>query len=111
MERIRKRRRPGNPMMQKGAPSINPLGVAAIPVEVKEAARAHTMAAIQTLVDCLNHPQGSFRVAAANSLLDRAWGKPKESLEIMDKPSRIQIIFEKDDEIPMQHMKTIEHQP
>jgi hypothetical protein len=49
---------------------------------VAQLARAHTEVAINALVEVCNdkaHPQ---RVAAANGLLDRGWGKPKESVDI-----------------------------
>lgn len=49
---------------------------------VAELARAHTATAIDTLVEVCNdkaHPQ---RVNAANALLDRGWGKPKETVDV-----------------------------
>lgn len=47
-------------------------------------ARAHTAEALATLVEVCN---GKFnepkdRVSAANAILDRGWGKPKESVDI-----------------------------
>jgi hypothetical protein len=45
-------------------------------VDVQELARAHTEAAIQTLVECLRDPR--LRVQAAALLLDRAWGKASQ---------------------------------
>ena len=51
---------------------------------VAELARAHTATAIETLVEVMsgkgNEPRD--RVAAANALLDRGWGKPKESVDL-----------------------------
>jgi hypothetical protein len=51
---------------------------------VAELARAHTADAIGTLVEvCNNTKELSFaRISAANALLDRGWGKPKESVDI-----------------------------
>jgi hypothetical protein len=51
---------------------------------VAELARAHTADAINTLVAvCNNQKELSFaRISAANALLDRGWGKPKESVDI-----------------------------
>lgn len=51
---------------------------------VAELARAHTKDAIDCLVEVLtgkgNEPRD--RIAAANALLDRGWGKPKESVDL-----------------------------
>lgn len=67
---------------QKGQ-SGNPGGKPAELAEVKALARKQTEASINTLVairDDLTAPKAA-RVAAANSLLDRAWGKPAQALE------------------------------
>ncbi len=63
--------------------SGNPSGRAKIPPEVKEAARAHTPLAIATLAEvCQSGSSDSARVSAAVALLDRAWGKPEQHVEI-----------------------------
>lgn len=51
---------------------------------VAQLARAHTAAAIKTLADLCNGASNEpkDRIAAANALLDRGWGKPKESLDL-----------------------------
>lgn len=43
-------------------------------------ARGHTEAALNCLVGIVNQPEAppAARVAAANSLLDRGWGKPAQ---------------------------------
>lgn len=51
---------------------------------VAELARAHTKEAIDCLVEVVT---GKFndardRIAAANALLDRGWGKPKETVDL-----------------------------
>lgn len=47
-------------------------------------ARAHTAEALATLVEVcngkMNEPRD--RVQAANAILDRGWGKPKESVDV-----------------------------
>jgi hypothetical protein len=50
---------------------------------VKEAARAHTLAAIETLARLMadESAPASVRVMAAVALLDRGWGKPTVSLD------------------------------
>jgi hypothetical protein len=51
--------------------------MASIPSEVRALAREHTAAAIFALVSIVNNDEAvpMARVQAANSLLDRAWGK------------------------------------
>jgi hypothetical protein len=54
-----------------------------IPPEVREMARAATPLAIATLREVCEHgDKDAARVAAAVALLDRAWGKPAQSLEL-----------------------------
>jgi hypothetical protein len=43
-----------------------------------QAARKASPAAIATLVRHLDHPDGRVAVTAANLLLERAWGRPRE---------------------------------
>lgn len=46
-------------------------------------ARAHTAEAIQALVECLKQKSDKkVRVVAAQALLDRAWGKPQQAVEL-----------------------------
>ena len=62
---------------QKGVP--NKIGA-----DVREAAQAFTEDAISTLAEIMrgaDHPAAA-RVSAANALLDRAHGKPKQATEI-----------------------------
>ena len=49
----------------------------AIKKDLRQLARTHTATAVKTLVGIMRSPkaQGSARIAAANSLLDRGWGK------------------------------------
>ena len=51
--------------------------------DVRDAARQHTMAAVETLKDVMLDPKAppSARVAAANSLLDRGHGKAVQHIE------------------------------
>lgn len=52
-----------------------------IPVEVRDAARAHTELAIATLAEiCTSADKDSARVSAAVALLDRGWGKPLQEV-------------------------------
>ena len=67
---------------QKGK-SGNPGGRPKIMADVREFARAHTVTALNTLVEIAENKKAppAARVAAANSLLDRGHGKPEAKLE------------------------------
>lgn len=54
-------------------------------IEVINLARKHTVKAIRTLVTILENGESEqARIAAANALLDRAWGKAPQSITIDD---------------------------
>ena len=67
-----------------GGPSANPGGRPALLEGVREAAKQHTPQAIETLASIMNDPAAppAARTAAATSLLDRAWGRPGQSLDM-----------------------------
>jgi hypothetical protein len=56
--------------------------VSKTPTQIKSLARAHTERAIQVLQGIMDQPSASdaARVSAANSLLDRGWGKPTQPI-------------------------------
>jgi hypothetical protein len=64
--------------------SGNPGGRPRVPEHVRVAARSLTFESIQTLADVMRDRSqtGSSRVAAANSLLDRAWGRPETTSHV-----------------------------
>ena len=65
--------RPG----ESGNPGGRPKGSA----EVRELARHHTVAAIEKLVAIMTAGQSEqAQLLAANSLLDRSWGKPTQPI-------------------------------
>src|SRR5678816_1784552 len=66
----------------KKGQSGNPGGRPKVVAEVKELARTHTGAAIETLVSIMSNPKAApaARVSAANSLLDRGYGKPPQHI-------------------------------
>ena len=47
-------------------------------VETLHLARKSSPAAMRTLINCLDNPDPRTAVVAANSILERAWGKPRE---------------------------------
>lgn len=51
--------------------------------DVIEAARAHTQDAIATLASITTNPEApeAARISAATALLDRGWGRPKQTIE------------------------------
>jgi hypothetical protein len=66
---------------QKGV-SGNPGGRPRRNAELTELARQHTAAALDALIKIAKTGKSeSARVAAASCLLDRGWGKPRQSLE------------------------------
>lgn len=56
--------------------------MAKTPTEIRSLARGHTEAAINCLAGIMNKTDApeSSRVAAANSLLDRGWGKAPQAI-------------------------------
>ena len=52
--------------------------------EVRELARQHTRAMIELLVSIAKDPNApnAARVAAAQVILDRAWGRPMQSVDL-----------------------------
>lgn len=69
----------GNPNWLPGT-SGNPGGRPKEAGEVKELARKHTKAAVETLVSMLNAENERTRVAAAEAILDRGWGRPAQAV-------------------------------
>lgn len=63
---------------QSGNPGGRPKAIA----RVREAAREHTETALDILLGIARDGQSeAARVSAANSILDRAWGKPAQPLD------------------------------
>lgn len=56
--------------------------MAKTPLLIKSLARAHTERAIQVLAGIMDNPNSgdAARVQAANSLIDRGWGKPAQAI-------------------------------
>ena len=76
--------RSGNP---KGAPKKTEVGI----LEVREFARAKSVEAIETIYRLLKSEDEKIALLAANSILDRALGKPAQAVEISgnkDRPLR-----------------------
>src|SRR5215470_4679459 len=58
--------------------------MAVAPTEIRTLARSYTKAAIKTLVGIMRQPKAppAARVLAANSLLDRGWGKAAQLVAV-----------------------------
>lgn len=56
--------------------------MAKTPTDIRSLARSHTETALKTLAGIMEQPDAppAARVAAANSLLDRGWGKPVQAI-------------------------------
>lgn len=57
--------------------------MAKAPAEIRSLARNHSRTALATLIGIMRQKNAppAARVAAANSILDRGWGKPELKLE------------------------------
>jgi hypothetical protein len=68
-----------------------------LPDSIRELARDHAVEAVEVLVHVLNDPTASARdrVSAANSILDRAFGKPTAHAEAAV-TSRFELMSEKE---------------
>lgn len=63
--------------------SGNPNGRPKMPEELREAFRANAPKALDTLIDVMeNGDRNSDRVRAAEIILDRAYGKPLQSVDV-----------------------------
>jgi hypothetical protein len=83
----------------KGTPATNPGGLSkaqrAALLDVREAAKEYTPAALKTLANIMNNEKAppSARVQAAALLLDRAWGKPMQPVSgDSDTPLVVEIV-------------------
>jgi hypothetical protein len=66
----------------KKGQSGNPGGRVGVPAEVRQLARQHTAEAIERLVFWMKSKDPRASVAAANSLLDRGYGRPAQLLDL-----------------------------
>jgi hypothetical protein len=73
---------------QKGAPSPNPSGRPKSYPEIVALARENSPAAIRKLVDIMTTTADEkAAISAANAVLDRAFGKPAQSVAVSDRDS------------------------
>lgn len=77
------KKRRGNPAWQKGMASPNAGGRPREVGDMRELAKSYTEAAVRTLANVMNDETASAgaRTAAACALLDRAYGRPSQSIE------------------------------
>lgn len=73
--------------------SGNPAGRRKEDYNLKMMARAHTESALKTLVEALTAENDRTRVAAAEALLDRGWGKPAQFVENQHSGSIVQKVI------------------
>ena len=70
--------------------------MAKTPAKIRSLARAHTESAIKALAGIMNESRSadSARVAAAQALLDRGWGKPAQSVTGEDGEGPVKLVVE-----------------
>jgi len=79
-----------------GNPSGRPKVLLADGRSLSDIAKQHTEAAVQALVDVLTDGESeAARVSAANSLLDRGWGRPKQDIGVEVSDDLVEIIAER----------------
>jgi hypothetical protein len=68
--------------------------MAKTPTEIRSLARKHTVAALNCLAGIMNKTDApeAARVSAANSLLDRGWGKATQPISGSDEDSPIKML-------------------
>jgi hypothetical protein len=63
-------------------PSGNPGGRPKLELSVREVAQQYSIEALETLVHVMRTGKPGDRITAANAVLDRAYGRPKQSVEM-----------------------------
>jgi hypothetical protein len=60
-----------------------------------EVARRYTVEAIETILDVMRNPEASdaVRVQAANSMLDRGWGRPPVEVETSGRAAAPDVVY------------------
>ena len=89
------------PPWKKGQ-SGNPGGRPRLDAELRDAAREYTQEALNVLVNGLKSKSAAVKIKCAQELLDRGWGKPRQSVEISDPDgnpvaTRIEVVYIKPD--------------
>ena len=89
------------PQLWQPGQSGNPSGRPKVPEEVKEAFRAATGDACRVLCEIVNDfsAKDSDRIRAAEVILDRAWGKPVQAVDV-DAKNIPQVVFVGGDNVP-----------
>lgn len=66
----------------KKGQSGNPKGRPPVPAEVKEIAKAASPKAMARAVELLDHPDARVVMSAIKEIIDRAYGTPRQSVEV-----------------------------
>jgi hypothetical protein len=94
-----KNRRLANLRPFKPGQSGNPGGRSKAQIDVRDAARAHTKEAIETLVLVMRNGKPGEAAMAANSLLDRGWGRPTQQHGVTGPDGALPIILYESDKL------------
>jgi len=81
---------------QSGNPNGRPKHVLDDGRSVSDLAREHTARALAVLIEIMEKDEAAeaARVSAANAVLDRGWGKPKQDMDLNVKSDRKAILEE-----------------
>jgi hypothetical protein len=82
-----------------GSRAILADGASKAQIEVRDAARQYTQEAIDTLVLVMRNGKPGEAAMAANSLLDRGWGKPTQQTDGPGPENAIPIILYESDKL------------
>lgn len=78
------KKRKAPPHAFKPGQSGNPNGRPKVPKEFRELAKANSTKALEIIIEIMKDPKSKpgDRLRAAEMIMDRAWGKPKQGLEL-----------------------------
>lgn len=79
---------------KSGNPSGRPKVILADGKSLADLAREHTERAVMVLVEVMESEGAAeaARVSAANAILDRGWGKPKQEMDLNVKEDRAEVL-------------------
>ena len=83
---------------QSGNPNGRSIAAVKATNDLQKRAKRHTKESVETLVKWMRDGDGRVSVSAANSLLDRGYGKPSQTLEGNGKGGELTVRLIKGDE-------------
>ena len=81
---VDKPKRKGNSGSFKPGQSGNPAGCPKIPQEFKDLAKKHSLSALKQVIEILEGlSENKDKLRAAEMIMDRAWGKSQQSIDVV----------------------------